>query len=473
MRVNRIVLLSIALALGYLSCRKWQSHDGVYDPSLQHNLMDLIKGDANLSQFSSMLTKTGYDKVISSARTYTVWAPNNTALQNLDATITGDPVKLKQFVGNHISNQSYLTSSITAAQRIQMLNGKYVLVAPAKFDSAHIVWADRYASNGILQVIDSAAGALPNIWEFVNSTQTTYRQDAFMVTLNYTGFDSTKATLDSVNPVTGANVWVKGTGDVQKNHFRDAYAVDNEDSLYTYFIIQDASFSTSVTGQQTYFTTGSPDSTAQLAGWNVVKDVAVRGQININQLPDSSVLLSQFNVRIPIVKSAITATYRVSNGVVYVLNRISFPTADKIAPILIQGEKPAGFSRTNYGNAVSYRLLKNPTTGQNFRDIYVFNVGGLFYVKYHVDSIYSTKFHVYWVSVNDLQTTTFQQRIAMDSSTTTFPYVTVPLASYSEVYLGDYTTTRFGSHDIYLINANSTTSGVNTLDLDYIKLVPF
>jgi len=473
MRVKRIYLLLAALALGYLSCRKWQSHDGVYDPSLQHNLMDLIKSDASLSQFSSMLTKTGYDKVISSARTYTVWAPNNTALQSLDPAVTGDPDKLKQFVGNHIANQSYLTTSITGSQRIQMLNGKYVLASSGKFDSAHIVRADRYASNGILQVIDDAAAALPNIWEFVNANTTLYTQNAFLVALNYQGFDSTRATLDSVNPVTGANVWVPGTGIVPRNLFRDAYAVDNEDSVYTYFVIQNTNFATSVTGQKPYFATSSPDSTSGYAGYNLVKDLAVRGQINIDQLPDSSVLVSQFNVRIPIVKSAITATYRVSNGVVYVLDHISFPLADKIAPILIQGENPDGFSRTNYGNAVSYRLLKNPNTGQTFRDIYVFNVGGLFYVKYHVNNVYSTKFHVYWVSVNDLQTTTFQQRIAMDSSTTSFPYTTVPLTSYNEVYLGDYTTTRFGSHDIYLINANSTSSGVNTLDLDYIKLVPF
>jgi len=170
MSFKKIVPLLTLLALGYLSCRKWEDHVGVYNKNLQHNLLQLITSDTSLSQFSSLLTKTGYDKVISSARTYTVWAPRNAALQNLDPAITGDPVKLKQYVGNHIADQSYLAGSTTSPLRVQMLNGKYVQITSSQFDSAHIVRADQYANNGILQVIDSAVVALPNIWEFISST---------------------------------------------------------------------------------------------------------------------------------------------------------------------------------------------------------------------------------------------------------------------------------------------------------------
>jgi uncharacterized surface protein with fasciclin (FAS1) repeats len=473
MRCNKLVPLLLVLTLGYLSCRKWQDHVGVYNPNLQHNLLQLINSDTGLSQFSSLLAKTGYDKVITSARTFTVWAPRNAALQNLDPAITGDPVKLKQYVGNHIADQSYLAGSTTTPLRVQMLNGKYVQVSSVKFDSAHIVRADQYANNGILQVIDSAVVALPNIWEFINTTTAAYAQNAFMLTLNFTGFDSTRATLDSINPVTGLPVYVPGTGLVSRNSFTDAYSVGNEDSVYTYFIIRDAAFNTGVTGQTAFFKTSSTDSTTRFAGFNLVKDLAIRGQVNDSQLPDSLVLLSKYNVRVPIVRSAITEIHRVSNGIVYVLDHISSPAADKIPPIVIQGEYPSALSSYSTGNAVSYRYVTNPNTHQPFRDLYVFNVGGLFYARYHVNNVYSTKFHVYWVAPNDLQTTTFSQRIAIDSSATTFPYIVVPLLNYNEVYLGDYTTTTYGAHDIYLINSNSTTSGVNTLDLDYVKLVPF
>jgi uncharacterized surface protein with fasciclin (FAS1) repeats len=463
--------------MGWLSCKKWEDRVAVTNPALHNNLFQLIMSDSSLSQFGALLSKTGYDKVLGAARDYTVWAPRNMALQNMDPTVANDPVKLKQFVANHISYQSYLTSTVTEPLRVQMLNGKYTVVSAARFDSAHIVVADRYASNGVLQVIDSAVYALPNIWEFVGSTTTTYAQNAFMLALNYQGFDSTKATLDSINPVTGQPVYVPGTGIVDLNHFTNVYSVGNEDSVYTYFIIRDANFDTAVNGQLHYYATSSPDSTTGLAGFNVVKDLAVSGQINYSQLPDSLVLLSKFNVHIPIVKSAITEIHRVSNGVVYVIDHITPPAGDENPPILIQGEsRPVVYSK-DPGTALSIRQLLNPLTSLQFQDVYVFNVGSIFTIRYQVNNVYSSKFHVYWVAVNNLQTTAFNQRIAMDSSLTTFPYVSVPVvtgpANYGEVYLGDYTTTTFGSHYVYLINANSATSGVNTLDLDYIKLVPF
>ena len=472
MRLKIISSLFILSTLGWLSCKKWADHDAVTNPALHNSLLQLINSDTSLSQFSALLTKTGYDKVISSSKSYTVWAPKNAALAGLDPTVTGDPAKLQQFVANHIANQPWLTSLNTQPRRVQMLNGKFVLFSATRFDSAHIVKADQYAANGILQVIDSAVYALPSIWEFVNNTTTSYAQNSFLVSLNYEGFDSTRATLDSVNPLTGQNVWVPGTGLVPRNGFTDNYAINSEDSLYTYFIIKDANYNAAVTAQQPYFVTSTPDSTNTLAGFNVLKDLAVSGQYNYSQLPDSLVLLSQFNVRIPIVKSAITEVHRVSNGIVYVLDHISTPLSDQIAPIYIQGEKPSGFS-INGGSAVSYRSLINPVTGLPFKDIYVYAIGGSFTVRYHVRNVYSTRYHVYWSAINDIQTTSFKQRIAMDSSLTTFPYDSVPVKNYTETYLGDYTTTAYGSHEVYLINTNSTTTGVNTLDLDYVKLVPF
>jgi len=41
-----------------------------------------------LGKFSDMLVKTGYDKIISSSKTYTVWAPSDQALQALDPSMS-------------------------------------------------------------------------------------------------------------------------------------------------------------------------------------------------------------------------------------------------------------------------------------------------------------------------------------------------------------------------------------------------
>jgi uncharacterized surface protein with fasciclin (FAS1) repeats len=464
-------VLVIAIVLNALSCRKWDDHIAVKDPNLQINLMQAINNDPALSKFSSLLTKTGYDKIISSSKTYTIWAPGNTAIQNLDPAIVNDTAKLKQFVANHIADNSWLTSAAVTPVRLKMLSGKYVVFSQTSFDIARILKADQYVKNGILHDIDSAIVPQPNIWEYINANTATYQQNAFLVSLNFLGFDSTKATIDSINSQTGQPVYHPGTGITQRNTFTDVYTIGNEDSLYTYFVLQDTNFNSQLNAEMPYFATTSTDTTTRLSGFNLVKDLAVRGQYNLNQLPDT--LVSIYNVRIPIDKNNIVKTIKSSNGVIYVMSSINFLLPDKISPIYVQGEFPTAYSRNDKGGNINFRLLMNPVTQKQFRDIYVFNVGGSFTIQYHVNRVYSTKFHVYWVAVNDQQTTTYNQRVAMDSSLTTFPLTTVPLLNYNEVYLGDYTTTRYGSHELYLINTNSTSSGVNTMALDYIKLVPF
>src|ERR1044072_8518236 len=99
-KMNRLLIciaLSGILATG---CKKWDDHNAITDPALTKTLSEQIKEDPNLSKFSELLVKSGYDKVISSSKTITVYAPNNAALVNLDPAIVNDSAKLNVFVAN-------------------------------------------------------------------------------------------------------------------------------------------------------------------------------------------------------------------------------------------------------------------------------------------------------------------------------------------------------------------------------------
>ena len=161
------VSMSILLFYG---CKKLtEEHNAVTDDSLDKTLAEVISSDADLSTFSKYLLQTGYDKVISSSKNYTVFAPVNSALATLDAAIVNDPVKLKKFVGNHIAIQLYSTRNVTSLTRIIMLSGKYNNMQSSKIEEANITVADKYASNGILQVVDKMLPALDNSWEFIST----------------------------------------------------------------------------------------------------------------------------------------------------------------------------------------------------------------------------------------------------------------------------------------------------------------
>jgi hypothetical protein len=180
----------------------------VRDESLQQNLFELVSANPQLSTFKKYLVKTGYDKEISSSKNYTVFAPVNAALASLDPAVVNDAAKLKKFIGNHIALQTYRTADVQSQTRIAMLNGKYNNMLGKKVEDATITTADKYAGNGLLQVIDKALPALDNCWEFLsNSSDAPAKQKNFMLSLFRKVYDISNAVVVGVNPTTGEPIY--------------------------------------------------------------------------------------------------------------------------------------------------------------------------------------------------------------------------------------------------------------------------
>jgi len=442
----------LLLAVSFTTCtKKWDDHNTVTDAAIANNLYQGISKTANLGKFSGMLVKTGYDSIISSSKTYTVWAPTDAALANLDISVTNDPVKLKLFVANHISNQSYLSGG--ADQRIQMLNGKYIIMSGSKFDSANIVTPNQYASNGVFHVIDKFIPRIDNCWEFVNNTSQSLLNKAFLLSLNYNFFDSSKATQTGVDPLTGNPVYKPGTGLVPRNQFLDkALNINDESNQYTVILLTDAAYTTELNKLTPWFNTTSIDSTNTLGGFHLVKDLVFKGTYTAAQLADT--MVSQFGVKVPVNKTAIVASYKTSNGIIHIMNKVDFNLTYKFPPIIIQGENPTFFVSDLPANTF-YRIRVNPNTGATFNDILMqnYNVAN-YYIHYLVKNINSMRYNAFWVSVNDVQTTPlWQQRLGIDSTNNTanLPYVTVAYKNYNEVPLGQLNITKYRDLKLFVI----------------------
>jgi hypothetical protein len=494
MRLKTTFLWACFFALCMTGCKKWDDHNQVDNQDLTKTLLDEIAQRSNLSKFYEYLQKTGLDKELASSKTYTVWAPGNSALQTLDPAIVNDAAKLKRFISNHIALQSYFTRNASSAIRVPVLNGKMVVFTNTKFDDATITEADKYLSNGVLQVIDKAAPVYPNAWELLDSTKTAFQQSAFILSLTRKVFDPTNAIIDSINSQTGQPIYRPGTDSILRNSFNtDVYDLQREDKQYTYFILNDAAFNAEITKLNTYFKTGTADSTKNLASFAVVKDLIVEGEYTIAQLP--AVLVSRSGVKIPIDKTKILETRKMSNGVAYVISTIPFDVKDKITTVIVEGETPVRFldangvgvtPRQNNVSAVIIRTRLVPATSASFVDMFVYNHGiSALSAQYSVRKLPSAKYKVYWVVPNDtlrlngvVNPVVFNQRLAMGVRGTNFLPATpatgmaVPINTYTEAYLGDYTQTAYGNLELFLTANASTGAGTNTLNLDYIKLVP-
>lgn len=476
-------VLSLCCIVFSACTKKWEEHNQITDGAVNNNLFQAVSKTTSLAKFTDLLVKTGYDKIISSSKTYTVWAPTDQALQLLDPAILNDTAKLKLFVGNHISNQSYLIVAAAPDQRIKMLNGKYNLLSGSKFDSANITTANQYAANGIFHIIDKIVPRIDNCWEFMTNSTSVPLDKNYLLSLNYIYNDTSKAIATGVDPITGQTLYDFTNAKVNRNKYLDTVLnLADESNLYTFLLITDNSFTAEYNKLTPMFVTGTPDSTKNLASFHLVKDLAFKGSYSRAELPDT--MVSQFGVKVPVNKSAIVASYKTSNGWVHIMNQVNFNLRYKFPSVFIQGEQPTGFATTDRGANTFYRIRTNPNTGQTFNDIMMQNYNyANYFIYYNAKNLNSIKYNLYWVAVNDVQVTPlWQQKLSMAylsgktfSSVFTSAYQTVAYQNYNEVSLGQVSLTNYSNGWYFLVTGPTTassTGGVNSISLDYIRLEP-
>ncbi len=466
------------IGVGLNGCNKWDDHNSITDPLVGKDLFQQISETPELSRFAELLTLSGYDKVIASSKTFTVFAPTNAALASLDAATVNDSARLRKFVANHITYQAYQTSSATTPLRLQMLSGKYNNLSGNLLDEASITGADKYAKNGYLQIIDKMLTVLPNAWEFLETSPLSpAKQTAYLQSLFQNVFDPTNAIQVGVNPATGEPVYQAGTDSVRTNLFwRDVYDLRNESKEFTFFLLEDAAWDAEVAKFSPYYLTGSMDSTTSLANWSVAKDLAIEGAYTQSTLPDT--ILSKFNVKMGIDKSTIVQSIKVSNGIVHILRSLDVRPKDKFTQYIIEAESESRAPSVDRRNNTYLRDKIDPATGRRFTDLLVFNHGvPLYNIRYRLTGVPALKFRAYWVAVHDRinnSTAPFNQKLGIGTATSTaLPYITVQLNDYNEVYLGEFTMTSYSpTLNVYLTAANTTTANANPIVCDYIRLEP-
>jgi len=464
----RATVLLACFSLAFYACNdKWDEHVAVTDEIINDNLFQQLSTNNDLSEFNKLLVQTGYDKVISASKTYTVFAPNNAAIAALDPSIVTDTAKLRLFVANHIAVSAYRTDMANDTLKLKMLSGKNLVFLQNQIDNVDILTANRFAANGIYHIVADFLNPRVSIWDYLKSISEQYNQAKFITSL------------DSINIYPNAQI---NTGNplIDNEFIRETYNIRNEEANYTLFLMQNGTLSTEVNKLLPYLLHPSLDTNTNIATQYAIRDFVFPGELKVSELPDT--LISRFGVKVPIDRNNIVQTIKTSNGLIHIVNDININLIHRLLPVKIEGENPRFFIPNNRRGNTYYRSKRDPD-GNLFNDLMVQNHGALlFEVGYQSPLLYSTTYQVYWRAVNDIQSNVFQQRIriggerdaagVVQNVLTTFPYIGVQVFDYSEVYLGEFTLTNARRIPIALIGANSTANGANTVTLDYLKLVP-
>ena len=187
-----ITSLAFAMACGTLalvSCAdEWDNHysgEGLQSASDAPSLLELVKADPDLSNFLRVAEHVGYDRVLASPQSLTLWAPVISAAQ-ADSVISlydeqkrllvtmpdgsqrntkdKDNTAITQFMQNHMALYGRSVSS-TYSDSIRMMNGKYMILSANDLNGVPFLQKNLVASNGIMYKLGTKETFFPNVRE--------------------------------------------------------------------------------------------------------------------------------------------------------------------------------------------------------------------------------------------------------------------------------------------------------------------
>lgn len=334
-----IMLLFIAVIMSACNDSSWDEHV-TKDELLNSNLAEAISVNPSLTTFESVLKLTGYDKLLESAGSFTVFAPTNDAWAGVDVT---NEAEMRKLVGTLIVYKTYFTDNNEIFKTLKSVNGKnlYYDGSTGTFNGAKIIEADTRTANGVIHITDKIIERKDNIWEYL-PVNADGKQSQFISSLNKPVMDVSKSVAIGVDPLTGKTKY--DTAWTNSNTFFESYPLDNEDSIFTYVVVENTCFDNLYDKYKGYLKMGSTAQTDSATKYNICQDFVFRGKVDITKY---DTLKNADGVKVPFKDVVIRKVYDASNGRVYVIEQSNIRLKDKIKPILIQGEDFDGASDAN------------------------------------------------------------------------------------------------------------------------------
>ncbi|HDR67969.1 MAG TPA: fasciclin domain-containing protein [Bacteroidaceae bacterium] len=398
---KHLLLLGILLALWGCENR-WEEHTRIKPGVAEENLMELISSNPDLSEFSMLVESAGLHEMLASSRSFTVWAPTNSAMAQVDDAILADTTSLSVFVKNHICFGTYSYYDRSELKKIKTFSGKNIIIdnMNGKVEDASLLEPyDIIANNGILHTIDLPLSPKPNIWDIVETTDLCPLHVSYLNSMTGMIFDPSVAVVIGVDPVTSKPIYDTLTGMVWSNSYlAEVRNLKDEDLVSTMILLEDDVFEAEYDKLRRFFIVADSLETNELTRWHIARDLVFPGELAIEEIQDT--LVSLYNIKIPFDKNAVQETIKTSNGLVYILNQCDVRIQDKIPIIIVEGEDTTKYVFTAVDGQTGFTRQKQLASGgyDFLLDNHRLNPG---YINYYVGKIHSCRYRFYWKAVND------------------------------------------------------------------------
>lgn len=254
--LSSIVLALLGGSFTLMSCAdEWNDHYEGKDwdtASDAPSLYELLKADTSLSEFKRVVDHLGYDKVLNSPQSLTLWAPVISSAQ-ADSIINlyeeqkrllvtmpdgsqrntkdKDNVAVTQFIQNHLALYGRSVST-EYEDSIRMMNGKYMVLKSDNLNGVPFLSKNQIASNGIMYKLGTKEPFFPNVREAMSFNATTDSLAAY-----YRIFD--KYLLDESSSVQmgivdGEVVYADSVTNLSNDLYNQLGYIQREDSAYMF-----------------------------------------------------------------------------------------------------------------------------------------------------------------------------------------------------------------------------------------------
>ena len=152
-------------------------------------IYEKIQSIPELSIFAKMLDQSGY---ITKLDYKTIWAPNNTALAEIDLN---DQALVRRLVENHISDGLFAqTPTWMQIGKVTMINQKRIDLTKTDndyyLDGNKILTKDIITPSGLISIIDGYIPYRPSLWEYLNQMGSADSMCMFLRSFNKKTYDT-------------------------------------------------------------------------------------------------------------------------------------------------------------------------------------------------------------------------------------------------------------------------------------------
>lgn len=401
-KIYAFVLLLFLVFAGTACDDQWEQHyNGNQEERPDYTLYEYINSQADLSHFAEVLKTAGYDTILISAQNYTVWAPVNASLEDVDRQ---DVDLARIIVQNHIARGSITTSLITS-RMVRLLNGKYIPLergqnAVFSFGGSDFSMGNIRTKNGLVHKIENYLEFMPNLWEFLATGNDLDSLSEYLYGLTEQVFSPALSLQIGTNEDGNA---VYDSVFVESNLFLESRGeLNTEDSVYTTLFLKNSAWNMAYEEVSPYFTIpevfGGNERGEGLTRAVMTSDLVFRGRFDDPATKDSLISTGGNVFHSPSYLFAGAEHVGLSNGDGYLLN--DYPFVDTLSwfkEIRVEAEFTTG--RTNQNNELFNRsglgtgldvsndryLLLEPSGTSNFaRSNVTFSIPNTLSAKYRV-----------------------------------------------------------------------------------------